>query len=69
MTRSTLGPVAELLILREDMPRSLHHCYSIVLATLDELRKRSRLSAEGLRATRMHNFAMSNSSGLSRGAA
>lgn len=32
--------VAELLILREDMPRSLHHCYAIVLSTLDELAKK-----------------------------
>ena len=29
--------IAELLVLREDMPRSLHHCYTEVIATLDEL--------------------------------
>jgi len=29
--------IAELLILREDMPRSLHHCYGNLLGTLDEL--------------------------------
>ncbi len=29
--------VAELLILREDMPRSLHHCYEVVVTALDEL--------------------------------
>lgn len=29
--------IAELLILREDMPRSLHHCYQVVITTLDEL--------------------------------
>ena len=29
--------IAELLILREDMPRSLHHCYEVVVSTLDEL--------------------------------
>ncbi len=29
--------VAELLILREDMPRSLHHCYKVAISTLDEL--------------------------------
>ena len=29
--------IAELLILREDMPRSLHHCYGNLIATLDEL--------------------------------
>jgi uncharacterized alpha-E superfamily protein len=28
--------VAELLILRRDMPRSLHHCYEILISTLDE---------------------------------
>lgn len=40
--------VAELLILREDMPRSLHHCYSIVLATLDELAKEKPLECRRL---------------------
>ena len=35
--------VAELLILREDMPRSLHHCYGIVLSTLDELAEKKPL--------------------------
>lgn len=29
--------VAELLVLREDMPRSLHHCYEVTVSTLDEL--------------------------------
>ena len=29
--------IAELLILREDMPRSLHHCYEVIVATLDDL--------------------------------
>ncbi|QKP78878.1 alpha-E domain-containing protein [Methyloligella sp. GL2] len=29
--------VAELLILRQDMPRSLHHCYEAVIGSLDEL--------------------------------
>lgn len=29
--------IAELLILREDMPRSLHHCYQVVVTTLDDL--------------------------------
>jgi uncharacterized alpha-E superfamily protein len=29
--------IAELLIMREDMPRSLHHCYEVIVATLDDL--------------------------------
>ncbi|ODS01598.1 hypothetical protein AUC69_06305 [Methyloceanibacter superfactus] len=29
--------IAELLILREDMPRSLHHCYEVVVSTLEDL--------------------------------
>ena len=29
--------IAELLILRADMPRSLHHCYEVLIGTLDEL--------------------------------
>lgn len=40
--------VAELLILREDMPRSLHHCYAIVLSTLDELAKEKPLECRRL---------------------
>lgn len=40
--------VAELLILREDMPRSLHHCYAIVLSTLDELAKDKPLECQRL---------------------
>lgn len=29
--------IAQLLILREDMPRSLHHCYENIVSTLDDL--------------------------------
>jgi uncharacterized alpha-E superfamily protein len=35
--------VAELLILNEDMPRSLHHCFENVTPTLDELARGKRL--------------------------
>jgi uncharacterized alpha-E superfamily protein len=35
--------IAELLILREDMPRSLHHCYQVVVSTLDELAGKKQL--------------------------
>ncbi|MGH6735025.1 MAG: alpha-E domain-containing protein [Methyloceanibacter sp.] len=35
--------IAELLILREDMPRSLHHCYEVVIHTLDELAGKKQL--------------------------
>ena len=35
--------IAELLILREDMPRSLHHCYQNLIGTLDELAGKKEL--------------------------
>lgn len=37
--RDTIVPwrVAELLVLRRDMPRSLHHCYQNLINTLDDL--------------------------------
>ena len=35
--------IAELLILREDMPRSLHHCYEVVVSTLDDLASKKPL--------------------------
>jgi len=35
--------IAELLILRADMPRSLHHCYENVIGTLDELSGKKQL--------------------------
>jgi uncharacterized alpha-E superfamily protein len=37
--RDTILPwrVAELLVLRRDMPRSLHHCYENLIGTLDDL--------------------------------
>ncbi len=38
--------VAELLILDEDMPRSLHHCYEMVTSTLDILAEGQRLECQ-----------------------
>ncbi len=35
--------IAELLILRADMPRSLHHCYEVLISTLDELSGKKQL--------------------------
>jgi uncharacterized alpha-E superfamily protein len=35
--------IAELLVLREDMPRSLHHCYANLTGTLDELAGKKQL--------------------------
>ncbi|MGB3022614.1 MAG: alpha-E domain-containing protein [Methyloceanibacter sp.] len=35
--------IAELLILREDMPRSLHHCYENLIGTLEELAGKKQL--------------------------
>ena len=35
--------IAELLILRADMPRSLHHCYANLIGTLDELAGKKQL--------------------------
>jgi uncharacterized alpha-E superfamily protein len=40
--------VAALLILREDMPRSLHHCYGNLVATLDELAGKKDLECRRL---------------------
>ena len=40
--------IAELLILREDMPRSLHHCYENLLHTLDELAGNKHLECRSL---------------------
>jgi len=40
--------VAELLILRADMPRSLHHCYENVIGTLDELAGKKQLECRRL---------------------
>jgi len=31
------------LILRADMPRSLHHCYEVIINTLDELSGKKQL--------------------------
>lgn len=45
--------VAELLILREDMPRSLHHCYKVVISTLDELAGKKPLECRRI-AGRIH---------------
>jgi uncharacterized alpha-E superfamily protein len=35
--------IAELLILRADMPRSLHHCYENLTGTLDDLAGKKQL--------------------------
>ena len=40
--------IAELLILRADMPRSLHHCYENVIGTLDELAGKKQLECRRL---------------------
>ena len=40
--------IAELMILRSDMPRSLHHCYEIVIGTLDELAGKKQLECRRL---------------------
>ncbi len=40
--------IAELLILREDMPRSLHHCYQNLIGTLDELTGKKLLECRNL---------------------
>jgi uncharacterized alpha-E superfamily protein len=40
--------IAELLILREDMPRSLHHCYENLIGTLDELAGKKELECRRL---------------------
>ena len=40
--------IAELLILRADMPRSLHHCYEVVIGTLDELAGKKQLECRRL---------------------
>ncbi len=40
--------VAELLILREDMPRSLHHCYEALIGTLDDLAGKKQLECRRL---------------------
>jgi uncharacterized alpha-E superfamily protein len=48
--RDTVYPwrIAELLILREDMPRSLHHCYAVLINTLDELAGKKQLECRRL---------------------
>ena len=48
--RDTVYPwrIAELLILREDMPRSLHHCYHNLIGTLDELAGKKQLECRNL---------------------
>ena len=48
--RDTVYPwrIAELLILREDMPRSLHHCYHNLIGTLDELAGKKQLECRSL---------------------
>ena len=38
--------VAELLILDDDLPRSLHHCYEMVTSTLDLLAAGKRLECQ-----------------------
>jgi uncharacterized alpha-E superfamily protein len=38
--------IAELLILRQDMPRSLHHCYQVVINTLEELAGKKSLECQ-----------------------
>jgi uncharacterized alpha-E superfamily protein len=40
--------IAELLILRADMPRSLHHCYGVIINTLDELAGKKQLECRRL---------------------
>ena len=45
--------IAELLILRADMPRSLHHCYENLTGTLDELAGKKQLEC---RQTRRANL-------------
>ena len=40
--------IAELLILRADMPRSLHHCYEVLIGTLDELAGKKQLECRRL---------------------
>ena len=40
--------IAELLILRADMPRSLHHCYENLIGTLDELAGKKQLECRRL---------------------
>jgi len=40
--------IAELLILRADMPRSLHHCYEAIIGTLDELVGKKQLECRRL---------------------
>jgi uncharacterized alpha-E superfamily protein len=40
--------IAELLILRADMPRSLHHCYENIIGTLDELAGKKPLECRRL---------------------
>ncbi len=40
--------IAELLILRADMPRSLHHCYEVLIGTLDELAGKKQLECRSL---------------------
>lgn len=42
------GLVAELLVLREDMPRSLHACYAEILPILDQLAGRRTLECRRL---------------------
>jgi uncharacterized alpha-E superfamily protein len=42
--------IAELLILRADMPRSLHHCYENVIGTLDELSGKKQLECRRMAA-------------------
>jgi uncharacterized alpha-E superfamily protein len=40
--------IAELLVLRADMPRSLHHCYENLIGTLDELAGKKPLECRRL---------------------
>jgi uncharacterized alpha-E superfamily protein len=40
--------IAELLILRADMPRSLHHCDAVLISTLDELAGKKQLECRRL---------------------
>jgi uncharacterized alpha-E superfamily protein len=40
--------IAELLILREDMPRSLHHCYENLAGSLDQLAGKHQLECQRL---------------------
>ena len=48
--RDTVYPwrIAELLILRADMPRSLHHCYEVLIGTLNELAGKKQLECRSL---------------------